>query len=277
MNHVPIISVQLGVLIWLFRLKLSATGPQTALTTFYRALDILGHDNPDRTPEHVPSYEEDIMALLNARTPPLNEYGRIARSLADFVGVAGPTIYNFTMPEERYDILHFVIPLLLRNDAATKHPATAYTFYLYAIILGVEETSQLGSVKAWIKVADTYRLKGGPIEAAVELCRATVAYITTTELDIVDYTPAHELSLATKNYDILTYVLGLDLATKTLSGSAIGAMFAHGKATLESMLDSFQPAVRLMMMPFIQVTYLALRIMSVRALIWLALSSLELM
>lgn len=258
MDHVPFINIQLDVLIWLFRLELSATGPQTALRTFFWALEILGNGAPRRTSGSVPSSEEEILALLTAPQPPHTQEGRIAMSLADLMGVAGPTIYNFTEPEERLRILHFVIPLLLCHNAATKHPATAYTFYLYAIVLGIEDTIRLRSVNAWIKVADTYRLNGGPIEAAVELCRATVAYITTTELDIVDYTPAHQLCLATNNYDILTYVLGLDLATKTLSGSAIGAMFRDGKATLASMSDSLQPVTRMMTVPFIQVTCLFL-------------------
>lgn len=253
-QHAPTVDIQLDVLIWLFRLQLSAAGPPTALKTFFYALDILGYSSPDRVSLPVPSDEAEIFSLLAAPSPPQNEEGRIARSLADFLGVAGPTIYNFTEPEARLDILHFIIPLLLLNNAATKHPATAYTFYLYAIVLGIDDTSRLESVNAWIKVADTYRMKGGPIEAAVELCRATVAYITTPELDIVDYTPAHDLSLATKNYDILTYVLGLDLATKTLSGSAISNMFVHGKATLATMSDSLQPVVRMMIVPFIQVT-----------------------
>lgn len=248
--------IQLNVLIWLFRLELNATGPQTALKTFFRAMSILGYGTSDRTSASVPSREEDILALLTAPPPPHNEEGRIAMSLAEFMGVAGPTIYNFTEPEERRRILDFVIPLILRHNAATKHPATAYTFYLYAIVLGIEDTGRLKSVTAWIKVADTYRLNGGPIEAAVELCRATVAYISTTELDIVDYTPAQQLCMATNNYDILTYVLGLDLATKALAGSGIGAMFRNGKATLASMLDSLQPVARMMTVPFIQVKYL---------------------
>lgn len=255
MDHASSIHTQLEILRWLFRLELSGAGPQIALKTFSRALQLLGYDSQYLPPRLIPDKEETILSLLTAPLPPQTEGGWTAMALADLMGIAGPTIYSYVEPAERSRIFDFVIPILLQDHNATKHPTTAYTFYLYAILLGGEDLSNLRLVKSWIKVADTYRLESGPIEAAVETLRATVAYITTTGLETIDFTRAHQLCLATSNYDIMSYVLGLALATKTFSGTSIGDMFRNGKANLGSLSGSLQPTARLMTVPFLQVRY----------------------
>lgn len=242
-------------MIWLFRLELSSAGPETALRTFSRALHLLGYGPSTQQPHHlpVPSTESDILLLLNASDPPQTTQGRIARSLADFMGIAGPTVYSFVEPDERFRIFGFVIPIILNNHAATKHPTTAYTWYLYAILLGNDDISSLKTARAWIELADTYIVPEGPIEAAVETLRATVGYIRTQDLEKIDYSHARQLCLTSNNYDIMSYVLGLDVGTKILSGKAISRMFRSGRSTLQTVEQYLQPGSRLMSAPFLQV------------------------
>ncbi|KAI5455195.1 hypothetical protein NCC49_000012 [Naganishia albida] len=251
-QHIPSLHIQIGALIWLFRLQLSTSDPRTPLKTFFRAVDLVGYRSRNCSMQPIPSVEGEILSLLAAPEPPRTDEGLVARSLADLMGIAGPTIYSFAELKERSRILSFVIPILLRNHNATRHWTSAYTWYLHAILMGCEDTSRLKTAQAWIKVADSYRLEGGPVAAAIETLRATVAYITTTELETVDYSRAHRLCLATNNFDIMSYVLGLDLATRTLSGADIGSVFKNGKTTLDSLKDSLQPAARMMTVPFIQ-------------------------
>lgn len=242
-------------MIWLFRLELSSAGPVTALETLSRALRLLGYGSTTQQLHHlpVPNEESHILSLLDAPDPPQTAQGRMARSLADFMGIAGPTIYSFIEPNERSRILEFVISTLLHKHAATKHPTTAYTWYLYALLLDNDDISRLKIARAWIKLADTYIIPEGPIEAAVETCRATVGYIRTQDLEKIDYTHARQLCLTTNNYDVMSYVLGLEVGTKILSGKAIGKMFRSGRSTLQTVEQYLQPGFRLMSASFLQV------------------------
>ncbi|KAJ9123034.1 hypothetical protein QFC22_001223 [Naganishia vaughanmartiniae] len=261
LQHIPMPCDQLHGMIWLFRLELSAAGAATALRTFSRALQLLGYNTTARRLEHqpVPSNVEHILALRDAPHPLQTNEARAAMALADFMGIAGPTIYSFIEADERFRIFQFVIPIFLHNHAATKHPTTAYTWYLYAILLGNDDISRLKTARAWIELADSYTVIDGPIKAAVETLRATVGYIMTQDLEKIDYTHAGELCLTSYNYDIMSYVLGLNLATKTLSGKGIAKMFRSGRSTLQTAETYLQPTSRLMSVPFLQLISSAYR------------------
>jgi hypothetical protein len=245
-------------MIWLFRLELSAMGPEAALKTFFHALRLLGYGSSAHDLRRLPMPREtrQILALLDAPDPPQTAEGRIAMSLADFMGIAGPTVYSFVDVDERFRILEFLIPIILHDHAATKYPASAYTWYLYAILLGNEEVSRLKTASAWIELADSYTVPSGPIEAVVETCRSAVGYIRTKNLDKVDYSHAYQLCLASNNYDVVSYVLGLDLCTRAMSGTAITEMFRSGRSSLQAVGKHLQPASRLMNVPFLQVRLL---------------------
>jgi hypothetical protein len=245
-------------MIWLFRLELSAVGPEAGLKTFFEALRLLDYDSPAYKLRRLsmPSDTSQILALRDAPDPPQTAEGRIAMSLADFMSIAGSTVYSFLDTDERFHILEFVIPILLHDHAATRHPASAYTWYLYAILLGNEDLSRLKTASAWIELADTYTVPGGTIEAALETCRGVLGYIRTQELEKVDYTHACQLCLASSNYDLVSYVLGLDLGTRALSGKSITDMFRSGRSSLQAAEGYLQPASRLMNVSFLQVRLL---------------------
>lgn len=248
--------MKISVLTWLFRLRQRESDHQGALKVFFTALELLGFGTDSQEYPGVPSREEEVLALCDAPPPLQNAEGLTAISLADLMGFMGFAIYSLLPIKERFQIFNFVIPIILRNHAATKHPPVAYTWYLYAILLGGDDISRLGLVKAWIKAAEhTYRLNGGPMDAAVETCRAIASYYSTSCLDEVDYSRAHRLwaATSTSNPDIKWRVLGLDLATQALSGSSVGEMLKKGKGRLASLVGYTQPSSRLKQVPFIQV------------------------
>lgn len=250
------VHMKINVLTWLFRLKQRDSGPEAALKVFFSALELLGYGTDNEGYRELPSTEEDVLALIDAPPPPQTSESSTAIGLADLMGYMGSAIYSLLGPKERFKIFNFVIPIIIHNHAATRHPSTAYTWYLYAIFLGGHGISRLGVVRAWIKVADnTYRPNGGHMDAAVETCRAVAAHYSAASLADVDYSRAHQLwsATSTSNFSILSHILTLDLATQALSGRSIGAMFRKGKAASATLAELSHPSSRATYAPFIQV------------------------
>jgi hypothetical protein len=256
LDHATSSHVRINILTWLFRLRQRESDHRGALKIFFTAMELLGYGTDIQDSRGFPSREEEILSLIDAPPPPRNAEGLTAMSLADLMAYLGFAVYSLLAIEERFKIFNFVIPIILHNHAATKHPSTAYTWYLFAILLGGENISRLGLVKAWLKVADsTYRLSGGPMDAAVETCRAIASYYSAPCLEEVDFSQAHHLWSATSssNPDIKLRVLGLDLATQALSGRAIGDMLKQGKETSAALLNCTQPSSGPSQNPFLLV------------------------
>lgn len=150
--------------------------------------------------------------------------------------------------------MHFVIPIYLHNHAATKHSATAYSWYVMAILLANGELQSLGRARAYIDLGDSYNLVGSPLEAIAETAKVTLGYIRTTSLKTIDYSRSYQVCFATKNYDVLSYTLGLDLSAQALSGHSVAELYTAGRNTMTTLADDLQPAIRLMAVPFIEVS-----------------------
>ncbi|KAJ9091836.1 hypothetical protein QFC19_008950 [Naganishia cerealis] len=148
--------------------------------------------------------------------------------------------------------MQFVIPIYLHNHAATKHSATAYSWYVMAILLADGELESLEKSRAYIDLGDSYNLVGSPLEAIAETAKVTLGYIKTHSLKTIDYSRSYQVCFATKNYDVMSYTLGLDLSAQALSGHSISELYTAGRKTLTTLADDLQPAIRLMTVPFVQ-------------------------
>jgi hypothetical protein len=254
-DSAPKMYTKLDISLWLFKLQLSASRPDLALKSFFDAIRLLDYDTPAETHRYPPppSDEREIRDIANAPPPPDSEESKVAISLSNLVGTAGPSFYSYEA-DQGWRIMHFVIPIYLHNHAATKHSATAYSWYVMAILLANGELESLSRARAYIDLGDSYNLVGSPLEAIAETAKVTLAYIRTTSLKTIDYSRSYQVCMATKNYDVLSYTLGLDLSAQALSGHSVAELYTAGRNTLATLVDDLQPAIRLMAVPFIEVS-----------------------
>jgi hypothetical protein len=195
--------------------------------------------------------DDGIRAIASASPPPDTEEAKTAISLASLVATAMPTVYSFEL-DKAYRILQFAVSIYLHNGAA-KAVSTAYSWYVMAVLLG-NSLDTLGSAKAYVELGDTFNVKGHSTEGIVETVRVTLAFIKTSSLKTIDYSRAKFIASQTKNHDVLSYTLGLDLCAQALSGHSISGLYNAGRDTLTTLADDLQPAIRLMIVPFIEVS-----------------------
>jgi hypothetical protein len=239
---------------WLFKLYLGAARPDLAMKSFFEVIRLLGYDTPTETTRYPtpPINENEIRSLVNAPDPPDTEEAKIAIALSNLIGTVGPSFYSYEA-DQGWRIMHFVIPFYLHNHAATKHSATAYSWYVMAILLANGELESLEKARAYIELGDSYNLIGSPLEAIAETAKVTLGYIKTHSLKTIDYSRSYQVCYSTRNWDVLSYTLGLDLSAQALSGHSISELYTSGRKTLTTLADDLQPAIRLMTVPFVQV------------------------
>lgn len=250
-DNAPKLSASLDISAWLVKLQLSASCPNLALQAFFDSLRLLGYDSPAETTAYspTPEKEDEIRAIALASPPPDTEEAKIAISLANLVAIAMPTVYSFEV-DKAYRIMQFVTAIYLHHGAA-KAVSTTYSWYVMAILLA-NGLDTLGRAKAFIDLGDTFDVRGNPLEGIVETIRATLAFIKTSSLKMIDYSRAKSIASQTKNHDVLSYTLGLDLSAQALSGHSIPDLYNAGRDTLTALADDLQPAIRLMVVPFIE-------------------------
>lgn len=250
-DSAPKVSTKFDISVWIVRLQLSASCPNLALEAFFDALRLLGFDSPTEKTMYTPPPldEDEIRGIASAPPPPDTEEAKIAISLANLVATAMPTVYSFEL-DKAYRIMQFVTAIYLHNGAA-KAVSTTYSWYVMAVLLA-NSLETLGRAKAYLDLGDTFNVKGIPSEGIVETIRATLAYIKTSSLKTIDYSRAKSIASQTKNHDVLSYTLGLDLSAQALSGHSISDLYNAGRDTLTTLAEDLQPAIRLMVVPFIE-------------------------
>ncbi|KAJ9094752.1 hypothetical protein QFC21_005910 [Naganishia friedmannii] len=247
------ISVKLDIAVWLFKLQISAGNPDLAMQSFFSALRVVGYESPAERQRYPPLFSngDDIRAIAKAPEPTYANEARLAISLAYLVGIAGPTFYAYEA-DKGWRIMHFAIPIYLHNHSAAKHPSVAYSWYIMAVLLAERGAEFLNLVRAYMDLGATYDLAGNPLEGYAETAKPVLAYITQTRLSSADYSRSYEVCYVTQNYDLLSYVLGLDLSSRALSSESALALFSTGREVLSKCGDDLQPATRLLTAPWIQ-------------------------
>lgn len=238
------------------------------MQSLFDGLRLLGYGSDDESQRYPspPDQERDIRAIAEAPLPPDTEEAKTAISLSNLVGTAGPTFYSYET-DKGWRIMRFVVPIYLHNHSAARHSSVAYSWYIMAVLLAEGGAESLGLARAYMDLGETYDLSGSPLEAYAVTAKAVMAYAANSKLGNIDYSRSYEVCFTTKNYDLLSYVLGLDLSTQALSGESVLNLFATGRDVLSSFGDDLQPATRLLTAPWIQVcvrTFLSCR-MSIQA------------
>jgi hypothetical protein len=222
------------------------------MKSLFDGLHLLGYDSESQQSVSWPTNEDDVRAIASAPTPPDTEEGRTAVALSNLVGTAGPTFYSYEK-DKGWRIMGFAVPIYLHNNAAARHPSVAYSWYIVAVLLAEGGAKSLGLARAYMELGETYDLSGNFLEAYAETAAAVMTYATNSNLGKTDYSRSYEVCFNTKNYDLLAYVLGLDLSTQALSGDSVSNLVATGRDILSSFGEDLQPATRLLTAPWIQV------------------------
>ena len=222
------------------------------MQSLFDGLRLLGYDSESEQYPSLPTSEDDIRAIADAPLPPDLEEARTAVALSNLVGTAGPTFYSYEQ-DKGWRIMRFAVPIYLHNYAAARHPSVAYSWYIMAVLLAEGGAESLGFARAYMGLGETYDLSGSFLEAYAETAKAVMMYVSSSNLGDIDYSRSYEVCFNTKNYDLLAYVLGLDLSTQALSGDSISSLFATGRDVLSSFGDDLQPATRLLTASWIQV------------------------
>lgn len=222
------------------------------MQSLFDGLRLLGYDSENQPYTPLPTNEDDIRAIADAPLPPDSEEGRTAVALSNLVGTAGPTFYSYE-EDKGWRIMRFAVPIYLHNHAAARHSSVAYSWYIVAVLLAEGGAESLGLARAYMDLGETYDLSGSSLEAYAETAKAVMKYVSNSSLGNIDYSRSYEVCFTTKNYDLLAYVVGLDLSTQALSGDSISNLFATGRDVLTSAGDDLQPATRLLTAPWIQV------------------------
>lgn len=241
----------------LFRLKLSAFRNSLALELVPQAfaeagIDISSAEKAFHGLPSLPTTAEEIAESTRDIDDgrPVTERDRAISALLHFITVAGPTMYaDFA---DRGDVAFgSACALALSNPFARRNSCVVYVY----VLQGIREIDMgnLELARAWYRRTDAIHYQGTSQHGSIALAHVALKYVVAKSLwDDVDYYPLYRLCSSLMDFDALTWIAALDLATVNLSSRSTKAVLRKGKEAMTMLGDDLRPIARIFITPYIQ-------------------------
>lgn len=250
-------STRIHVMTMLFRLKLSAFRNNLALELIPQAFAEAGVDlsSAEKAFEGLPPLPTTAAEIAERTRDvddgrPVTERDRTISALLQFMSVAGPTIYA-EHADRGISAFGAACALALTSPFARRNPCVAYAY----VLQGIQQVDigNLDLARAWHRRTDAVHYRGTSHHSSIALAHVALKYVVAKSLwEDVDYTPLYRLCSSLMDFDSLTWVAALDLATVNLTGRSTKAVLRKGREAMSMLGDDLRPMARIFITPCIQ-------------------------